>query len=405
MNILRSIWAWQRKRRHERRAKKRVEEWQQLLAALPTVATDPKKVLLIKVDDIGDFVLFRVFIQPLAVYCTSKGYHLHILVNKAIQALWPTDISHVEPIWLDKNRFWSDTAFKQEVLLQIAHSGFGQVWVPSYSRGLHLEDLLAGSAKGATRTAWLGRSNNAFDFEDEAANQLYGDLRPEEKGMLHEFGRNRMRVGELTESNIGLPSLPLLPSYAPTLVDVPRPNHPYLVLVPVGSTPSKRWPLKSFIELGKQLLAKTKVNIVLVGGLGDIRLVSSLEEGLATRDRVFNLAGKLDLQQLAAVVAEAKLVISNDTAAAHIATAYRVLLITLANGNNYGRFAPTPPEWHLNALTFYPPTFLKVLKQHGPTPYYANRKRWRLGRIPVSKVLRAALEMLESMPPRSTSPR
>jgi ADP-heptose:LPS heptosyltransferase len=60
-----------------------------------------------------------------------------------------------------------------------------------------------------------------------------------------------------------------------------------------------------------------------------------------------NLAGRTDLPQLAALVAEAALLVSVDTGAAHLATAYGTPSVVLFGPASVTRWGPPPGTPHL----------------------------------------------------------
>ncbi|GAA2194135.1 glycosyltransferase family 9 protein [Micromonospora lupini] len=105
------------------------------------------------------------------------------------------------------------------------------------------------------------------------------------------------------------------------------------LLHPGSKVPAKRWPAERFAALARAL--DERGHRVLVTGSAD-------EHGLAAQvahaaglspDAV--LAGRTDLGALAALVADARLVVSGDTGVAHLATAYGTASVVL--------FGPVPP--------------------------------------------------------------
>lgn len=99
---------------------------------------------------------------------------------------------------------------------------------------------------------------------------------------------------------------------------------------------SRRWPAARFAEVARALAADGET-VVLTGGAEDAARAGSIAAAAGLDDdRV--LAGRLDLAEFAAVVASARLVVSVDTGAAHLASAYRVPSVVI--------FGPAPPaEW------------------------------------------------------------
>jgi heptosyltransferase-2 len=97
-------------------------------------------------------------------------------------------------------------------------------------------------------------------------------------------------------------------------------NAPLLVLNP-GATNSraKQWLPERFAEVADRLAAETRFQTVIVGGSGDCDVARTVAGRMRTPAAV--LAGKTDLSALKGVLAQAALLISNDTGAAHVGAA------------------------------------------------------------------------------------
>ncbi|MFE9655404.1 glycosyltransferase family 9 protein [Micromonospora sp. NPDC006431] len=105
------------------------------------------------------------------------------------------------------------------------------------------------------------------------------------------------------------------------------------VLHPGSKIPAKRWPAGRFAALARAL-ADRGHRVVLTGSTGERDLSARIarDAGLPP-DAV--LAGRTDLAELAALVADARLVVSGDTGVAHLATGYGTASVVL--------FGPVPP--------------------------------------------------------------
>lgn len=109
-----------------------------------------------------------------------------------------------------------------------------------------------------------------------------------------------------------------------------------IIALGVGSTNSraKRWPAKYFAELNDLLSAELKAAVVLIGSPDD-RDVS--DEVIAlSKNKPFDLTGKTDVGEAAAVLSEIDMLISNDMGLAHIAPSVGTKTIAI--------FGPTNPE-------------------------------------------------------------
>ncbi|MEP7234238.1 MAG: glycosyltransferase family 9 protein [Ignavibacteriota bacterium] len=147
-----------------------------------------------------------------------------------------------------------------------------------------------------------------------------------------------------------LSALPVLQSDKSLLpLDILQLPRPVVLLAPDSVWATKQWGYARYTELMLRL-SKDKCSIVVTGTTSD----KSLEEAFKIlKNNTVNLLQATTLPQLAAIVAHSDLVISNDSATAHIATATGTRSLVI--------FGPTVPEFG-----FAPPDLLgKVIEDAG----------------------------------------
>ncbi|SIN42810.1 glycosyltransferase family 9 protein [Micromonospora cremea] len=106
------------------------------------------------------------------------------------------------------------------------------------------------------------------------------------------------------------------------------------VLHPGGKIPAKRWPAERFAALARALTDRG--HRVLLTGSADERALAARVAAASGLPPTAVLAGRTDLGALAALVANARLVVSGDTGVAHLATGYGTASVVL--------FGPVPPD-------------------------------------------------------------
>jgi len=98
----------------------------------------------------------------------------------------------------------------------------------------------------------------------------------------------------------------------------------YVVLNPSVSEQSahlRRWPLERYAELALALAREDGVGVVLVGGPADREYVGELARRLGAEPHVTDLAGRISVAELAAVLHDAQAVVTSDTGPMHLAVA------------------------------------------------------------------------------------
>jgi len=99
------------------------------------------------------------------------------------------------------------------------------------------------------------------------------------------------------------------------------PEEPFIALQVATRHSRRTWPLKAFTRLAGLLVDRLGSRVWLLGTKAERPQGESLRQGLtpAQRERVVNLQGKTDLQELAARLREAHLLVSGDTGTLHLA--------------------------------------------------------------------------------------
>lgn len=120
-------------------------------------------------------------------------------------------------------------------------------------------------------------------------------------------------------------------------------GEPFVALAPGSIWGSKRWPY--YGDLARRLSTRTAV--ALVGGPEDAELADTIvrqtAEGGAGRRRTVNACGKLTLRQSAALIARAAVLVTNDSAPLHVATAVGTPVVAV--------FGPTIPEFGFGPIS------------------------------------------------------
>ena len=89
------------------------------------------------------------------------------------------------------------------------------------------------------------------------------------------------------------------------------------------------WPLENFAAVANFLIEKHNLSIVITGSREEEKIAKELFSRIKKKDKVAVASGKLTLKEFAALLKKAELLISIDTAAVHIASAFNVPIIAL----------------------------------------------------------------------------
>lgn len=119
-------------------------------------------------------------------------------------------------------------------------------------------------------------------------------------------------------------------------------NEPVLVVNPAGTRPINRWPSHRFAAfLNRMAEEMPRVRLVLTGGPRDQEIADEILR--ETTANVLNVANKLSVKELGALLARANVVLTGDTGPLHIASALGRPIVCLSGAADPDRTGPTSP--------------------------------------------------------------
>jgi ADP-heptose:LPS heptosyltransferase len=292
-------------------------------------------VALIRLDAIGDFTLWLDSAKEYRdLYA---GEHIVLLANVA-WADWASKFPHWDEVWaVDPVKLRRHFVYRAKILRAVRRAGFKVIIQPTYSRTFDGDSLVRASA-APQRIGSIGDDSNITAAERDHGDRWYTQLVPASDQSLMELERNAEFIRNLS----GRPYQADLPRITESCLSAavrPWPSG-YVVLFPGASWYGRRWPLASFAELASRLYAERGWPFVLCGGPGDWPICERLGARLTVP--FVNWAGKTNLGELAGVIYHARVLISNETSAVHIAAAVKTAAICVVGGGHYGRFLPYP---------------------------------------------------------------
>jgi ADP-heptose:LPS heptosyltransferase len=308
-----------------------------LLRAKKPRECEPKTLLLFRIDAIGDYVVFRNFIPKLLAQ--YGGYEVTLCGNPAWKGFADfLDSGHFAAhIWIDWNRFWADAAYRAVKLGEIGSRGYEVLLQPTYSRNPFAEFIVnAFSAK--EKIASSGEDTALAKWFKRASNRMYSKIVPASRGELFEFYRNREFCEGLTgkKANVRL-------SIEKTAPPNPRIEGDYAVIFPGAGFEFRCWSAQNFASVASHLSKKHGLAVAVAGSPADSPRAREIMRG-APGARVFDYTGKTSLPELAGLIAGAKLLVSTESCAPHIAAAVGTKFVTVSTRFHLARWHPYPKE-------------------------------------------------------------
>jgi len=291
-----------------------------------------KKILLIRYSAIGDVVLATSIIELLRRNYSQS--HLSMLLTPI-----------TAPI-VEKN------PFLDRIIVYDRNKRFSYLKCAGLLRQEKF-DLIVSLQGKAGLLAFLTRAKYRVGFHQSLRYRYFYNLRPKkwypEKHALYRY-LNMVELLNL-KGEIPEPKIYLTKEEESAAEKVLREKgvskEDFLVgFNPVSAHPAKEWPLKYYIQLGKELIERYNTKIIIFGK-GDKRssaICYQLEIALAKPENVLSLAGKTELRRLAALAKCCQLFITGDTGPMHIAAAVGTKVLTFFGSTDPKRCGPTGKE-------------------------------------------------------------
>lgn len=291
-------------------------------------------VLLIRLDAIGDFILWLDSAQHFKKIYPDKK--IILLGNK----VW-TDLAKKLPYWdevwpLDRQKFNRNPLYRLDFLRKIRKAGFEVVIQPTYSKEFLYGDAIVRISGARKRVGSIGDCSNIRPLEKRISDKFYTRLIPATPHPLMELKRNaEFMCGLGMSMEAGLPDL----SLAIKGVKNPLDNlSDYYVLFPGASWSGKQWPITCFAAMTDKIYRQGRLTAVVCGSPDEQGLAESLVSHINVP--VMNMTGKTNLVELSVIIKDASFLVGNDTSAVHFAAAVSTPAFCLLGGGHYGRFMP-----------------------------------------------------------------
>ena len=306
----------------------------------PTRGLKPSSILIVKLSAIGDVIQTLPMVEALKNQYPQAG--IDWLVEEDASDLL---VGHpaLNRLIISRRKSWQKLLFQRGKLWDTLREIRGFIrelrsqdydWVID-NHGVFKSGVLVFLSRGRRKIGFKASAGIADEGSYLFTNERYKPLSIERHALE--------RYLDLA-SQIGVrgsrPSLEfLLPSeFQKKAEDLLRENgffsRPIVVIHPMAKWETKQWPLEKFARL-ISALAQKGTSVVVTGSRQDEEAVREILRRVDRPSKVFNLAGKTGLRELAGIFSLSDLVLTPDTGPMHLAAAVKAPLVTL--------FGPTAP--------------------------------------------------------------
>ncbi len=308
------------------------------------------RVLIVRLDSIGDYILFRNFIEQLRKVPEYSNAHITLCGNvkwkKLAQELDSEFID--EFLWLNTKKFYNNIIYRLDFLRKIFGLKFGVVIEPTFSREALFGDSIVRATNAKIRIGSSGEPVPRKEWKRKhITNKFYTKIIPASPAHKFEFLRNLEFFEILLNRKIDL-KYPYIEIEG--LRNEFTHNKEYIVLAVGAGINSRKWSIKNYLVLINWIIKETTYDIILVGDKNDCKRTKRLNS--VFNNKIKNLTGRTTLPELLSVIYHARLIVTHDSAVLHISYVLKKQFICISNGQHINRFHPYPDDG--NNIYLYP---------------------------------------------------
>jgi len=310
--------------------------------------------LIIRPDEIGDYMLWRNFIPELAESDVLKGYEIHFCGNVTCKDLFEIEDAKYfqQTTWLQKTRFKKELGYRYRFLRKAYSENYTIVINPVYSRAKRVDDAIIKATKARQVIGMMRNNENYASYEMKFDKYLYTRLMPEILSKpVFEFYRNKQFTEFITAKKSLVEKISInTDSISSTLLNT-LPEK-YFVVFPGSRNTFRIWPAEKFVAVSNYLFDSFGWTVVICGSAGDAGYTAAFVQQY--QHDCIDLTGNTSLPEMLLVLQKARCLLSVDTGSVHLAAAVGCTVFGIYNGSQYGRFAPYPKEIADHFFSVYP---------------------------------------------------
>ncbi|MGY1489058.1 glycosyltransferase family 9 protein [Methylobacillus pratensis] len=297
------------------------------------------KIALIRLDGAGDFILWLESARHI------RNHYPEFKITLFANAHW-AEYAETLPYWdaviaINPSLLSQTLLYRWSIMLKIWIHQYDIVINPTFYRSYLETEGLVNASNAPHRIGWNCHPHPRLTQTEKIAadawyTTLFTSLLPTPH--VSEILRNAEFASLLIKKELP-PAIHKLPK---TTIPAIIPNLDYCILFPGASWSGRRWPIENFVALGEKLQLHFGWTIVLCGTKDEKPLCDFIQENISAN--VLNFAGKTSFIEFVELIRGAKMLVSNDTSAIHIAPAVDTASVCILGGGHYGMFLPYPAE-------------------------------------------------------------
>ncbi|AGF78799.1 ADP-heptose:LPS heptosyltransferase [Desulfocapsa sulfexigens DSM 10523] len=304
-----------------------------LTAARHEEASDA--VLLIRVDAIGDFVLWLDSAKSIREHYVNQ--RIILTCNKVCVDLAAASVLFDEVHGVDLTRFTKDLRYRWRTMREVSWLGASLAIQPTFSRVLLTGDALIKASGAPLRIGSTGDLANRHQWHKWIGDRWYTSLVPASVRPLMELDRNSeflrgLGIEQAVSAVAKMPVVAVLPSAKYI-------SSAYFVIFPGASATGRMWPAGAFAKVADAVHDLYGWQPVACGSKADRAIAAEMIKYSNCTNWV-DFTGDTTLLEFVEILRGAQLVVGNETSVVHIAASVATPSVCVLGGGHFGRFMP-----------------------------------------------------------------
>lgn len=309
-----------------------------------------KFILILKLDALGDYILFRNFFTFIKKSKKYKDYKLILIGNLSNKEFSEKlDCNVIDYfLWVDNKKLSYSKSYFFEIIKKIRVYKPEIIINPTKSRGHFFTDDIVKFSGCKTKIG--SEADNLFLTENEirASNRKYDIIIPLKTDEKFEFYHNQYFISKLIGKNVDIIKPEII------LNEKLHIFKNYICIFPGAGEEFRCWNHLNYNKLIRKILNQFKnIKVLVIGSEKEINLCNKVCSNINNKNLI-NYVSKTSIYKSLCLINESLFVIGNDSASIHMAAALNKKGICISNGNHFLRFNPYPWEMKTRISTIYP---------------------------------------------------